>query len=83
VEENIEMGRQSLGWSVMDWIYLAVDSDEWLVLMKARMKFRVPESTWNFWSNLIDFDSGLCWEEPTFLCLLTSNRCIRIKNNLG
>jgi hypothetical protein len=43
----------------------------------------VPKSTRNFWSNLIDFGGGLRWEKPTFLCLLTSNRCIRIKNTLG
>jgi hypothetical protein len=67
----------------MDSIYMTVDSDEWLVIMNARMKFRVSESTGNFLSDLTDFDSGLRWEKQTFLCLLTSNRSIRIKNALG
>lgn len=40
---------------------------------------KVPESTRNFWSDLIDLSSGLPWERPTFLCLLTSNRYIPIK----
>jgi len=72
-----------MGWSVMDCIYMAVDNDELLVIMKARMKFRVPENTGNFLSDLIDFGSGLRWEKQTFLCLLTNNPCIRIKNALG
>jgi hypothetical protein len=69
MEENIKMGRKTLGWIVMDWIYLAAYSDEWLANMNARMKFRVPESTRNFWSDLIDLGSRLPWGRPTFLCL--------------
>lgn len=56
--KNIKMGSKTLGWSVRNCIYMAVDSDEWLVVMNARMKFRVPESTGNFLSDLIDFGSG-------------------------
>jgi hypothetical protein len=40
MEENIKVGRKALGWSVMDWIYLSGDSDEWLAIMNARMKLR-------------------------------------------
>jgi len=63
---------KALELSVKDWTYLSVDSDEWLAIMNARMKFWVPESTRNFWSDFIGFGSGLRWEKPTFLCLLTS-----------
>jgi hypothetical protein len=37
----------------------------------------------NFLSDSIDLGIGLRLERPTFLCLLTSNRFIPIKNKLG
>jgi hypothetical protein len=40
--DNIKMDLRELGWSGMDWIYLAQDRDEWRALVMMVMNLRVP-----------------------------------------
>jgi hypothetical protein len=40
--DNIKMGLQEVGYSVMDWFELAQDSNRWRALVNAVMKLRVP-----------------------------------------
>jgi hypothetical protein len=41
-EDNIRMDLRVIGWSVMDWIHLAQDRDQWRALVKTAMNLRVP-----------------------------------------
>jgi hypothetical protein len=41
-EDNIKMDLQEMGFEVMDWIELALDTDRWRALVNAVMKLRVP-----------------------------------------
>jgi hypothetical protein len=40
--DNIEMELREIGWSGMDWIDLAQDSDQWRALVNTVMNLRVP-----------------------------------------
>jgi hypothetical protein len=40
--DNIEMDLTEIGWSVMDWIDLAQDRDQWWALVNMVMNLRVP-----------------------------------------
>jgi hypothetical protein len=40
--DNIIMDVKEIEWSVMDWIYLAQDRDQWRALVNKIMKLRVP-----------------------------------------
>jgi hypothetical protein len=40
--DNIKMDLRETGWSVMDWINLAEDRDQWRALVKTVMNLRVP-----------------------------------------
>jgi hypothetical protein len=41
-EDNIKMDLRERGWCNMDWIHLAQDRDQWLVLVNKVMTIRVP-----------------------------------------
>jgi hypothetical protein len=41
-EDNIRMGLRELGWEGVDWINLALDRDQWRVLVNTLMNLRVP-----------------------------------------
>jgi hypothetical protein len=41
-EDNIKMGLRGIGWSGMDWIYLAQDMDQWRAFVITVMNLRVP-----------------------------------------
>jgi hypothetical protein len=40
--DTIKIDLRELGWGGMDWINLALDSDEWRALVNTGMNFRVP-----------------------------------------
>jgi hypothetical protein len=40
-EDNIGMNVKETGWEGVDWIHLAQDRDQWCVLVKTVMNFRV------------------------------------------
>jgi hypothetical protein len=40
--DNIKMDHREIGWDGMDWIDLALDRDQWQVLVNLLMKFWVP-----------------------------------------
>jgi hypothetical protein len=40
--DNIKMDLREIGWSVMDWIDLAQDRDQWRALVNSVMNLRVP-----------------------------------------
>jgi hypothetical protein len=42
---------REIGWGETDWIDLAQDRDQWRVLMKTVMNFRVPYSVGKFLNN--------------------------------
>jgi hypothetical protein len=41
-EDNIKMDFREIGWSVMDWIDLVQDRDQWMALVNVLMNLRVP-----------------------------------------
>jgi hypothetical protein len=41
-EDNIRMDVREIGWGGMDWIYLALDRDQWRDLVNTVMNLRVP-----------------------------------------
>jgi hypothetical protein len=41
-DDNIKMDFREIGWSGMDWIYLAQNRGQWRVLVNAVMNFWVP-----------------------------------------
>jgi hypothetical protein len=41
-EDNIKMDSREIGWSVMDWIQLAQDRDQWRALVNTVINFRAP-----------------------------------------
>jgi hypothetical protein len=41
-EYNIKMDLKEIGWSVMDWIHLAQDRDQWRALVNMVMNLQVP-----------------------------------------
>jgi hypothetical protein len=41
-EDNIRMDLREIGWEIVDWMHLAQDRDQWQVLVKTVMSFRVP-----------------------------------------
>jgi hypothetical protein len=43
-EDSIKIDLREIGWGVMDWIHLAIDTDQWLAYVNMVMKFRVPEN---------------------------------------
>jgi hypothetical protein len=42
-QNNIKMDLREKGWEGVDWIYLAQDRDQWLVLVNTIMNLRVPK----------------------------------------
>jgi hypothetical protein len=40
-QDNIKMGLREIGWSVMDWIDLAQDRDQWRALVNTVMNLRI------------------------------------------
>jgi hypothetical protein len=40
--DNIKMDLREIGWDDMDWIYLAQDRDQWMVLVNTVMNLWVP-----------------------------------------
>jgi hypothetical protein len=40
--DNIIMNLREIGWECVDWIHLAVDRNQWQVLVNTVMNFRVP-----------------------------------------
>jgi hypothetical protein len=40
--DNIEMDLGEMGWTVVDWIALAQNRDNWKTLVNAAMNLRVP-----------------------------------------
>jgi hypothetical protein len=40
-EDNIKMDLREIEWSGMDWINLAQDRDQWMVLVNTKMSLRV------------------------------------------
>jgi hypothetical protein len=40
-EDNIRICLREIGWEVVDWIYLAQDTDQWRSLVNAMMYLRV------------------------------------------
>jgi hypothetical protein len=40
--DNIQMDLREIGWSGMDWIYLAQDRGQWRALGNTIMSLRVP-----------------------------------------
>jgi hypothetical protein len=41
-EDNIRINLRKIGWSSMDWIYLAQDRYQWWALVNTVMNLRVP-----------------------------------------
>jgi hypothetical protein len=41
-KNNIRMDFREIGWEVVDWIHLALDTDQWWGLMNTVMNLRVP-----------------------------------------
>jgi hypothetical protein len=41
-ESNIKMDLRKIRWSVMDWIHLSLDKDQWKALVNTVMNLRVP-----------------------------------------
>jgi hypothetical protein len=39
--DNIRMGIREIGWSGMDWIYLAQDRDQWRAVVSTGVNLRV------------------------------------------
>jgi hypothetical protein len=46
--DNFKMDLREIGWSVMDWIYLAQDRDQWRALVRTVMNLRVPSNAVEF-----------------------------------
>jgi hypothetical protein len=42
VRDNIKVALREIGWDGMDWIDLAQDRDQWMALVNAVLKLRVP-----------------------------------------
>jgi hypothetical protein len=42
LENNVKMDLNEIGWPCMDWIDLAHDRDQWVVLVNTVMNFRIP-----------------------------------------
>jgi len=40
-EDNIKMGHKEIGWEGVDWVNLAKDRDEWLLLVKMVISFQI------------------------------------------
>jgi hypothetical protein len=40
--DNIKIDLREIGWGGMDWIYLALDRDQWRALVNTVMNLRVP-----------------------------------------
>jgi hypothetical protein len=40
--DNIKMNFREIGWSVMDWISMAQDRDQWRALVNTIMNLRIP-----------------------------------------
>jgi hypothetical protein len=40
-EDSIKMDLREIGWDGVDWIDMAQDRDQWMVLMNAVLNFRV------------------------------------------
>jgi len=41
-EYNIRMDLPEIGWTAVDWMHLAQDSEQWRTLMNTAMSLRVP-----------------------------------------
>jgi hypothetical protein len=49
--DNIRMNLREIGWDVMDWIDLAQDRGQWMVLVNTVMNLRVPYNAGKFLSS--------------------------------
>jgi hypothetical protein len=49
-EDNIGMDLREIGWGGMDWIDVAQDMDQWMVVVNTVMNVRVPENVGKFLS---------------------------------
>jgi hypothetical protein len=45
---NIKVGLGWTGWAVMDWFHLALDRNQWMVLVNTVMNPRVPQNAGKF-----------------------------------
>jgi hypothetical protein len=45
---NIKMDLKELGWQIVDWIYLAQDTDKWRAFLNRVMNLRVPQTAGSF-----------------------------------
>jgi len=51
LEDNIKIDLKEIMWECEDWIYLALNRDQWRAVVDTVMKFRVPKKTRNVLSS--------------------------------
>jgi hypothetical protein len=52
LEDNIEINLKGICWEGLEWINLAHDEKNWLILMNTVKKLRFPEGAKEFLENL-------------------------------